>query len=73
MVLKAWMECVIVSKLTFWANFADLYHVVPGAIVDGVSHPALGDGLVLGRRGCAENGDIGHGLTELGSRDTNAT
>lgn len=34
--------------LTLWADFADFFHVVFGAVVDGVSHPALGNGLMFG-------------------------
>lgn len=59
-------------RLTVWTYFADFLHVVSGAIVNGVSHPALGDGLVFGSRRCAKNGNIWHRLTQLGSRDTYA-
>lgn len=59
--------------LTLWADFADFFHVVFGAVVDGVSHSALGNGLVLGGRRRAENSHIWHSATQLGGGDANTT
>lgn len=65
--------CVCVCFLTLWADFANFFHVVFGAVVDGVSYSALCDGLMFGGRCGAENGHILHSLTQLGSSDTDTT
>lgn len=59
--------------LTLWADFADFLHVVFGAVVDGVSYPALGNGLMFGGWCCAKNSHILHSLTQLGSSNTHTT
>lgn len=43
----AWQKAKSVF-LTLGADFAYFFHVVFGAVVDGVGNPALGDGLVFG-------------------------
>lgn len=65
--LKAW------GFLTVWTDLADFFYIVSGAIVDGVGHSSLGNGLMFGSRCCAKNGHIWHSLTQLRSRDTNTT
>ena len=62
-----------VCFLTLGADFADFLHVVFGAVVDGMSYSAFGDGLVFGGWRRAKNGHIWHRLTQLGSSDTDPT
>lgn len=34
--------------LTLWADFADFFHIVFGAVVDGVGHSAFRNDLMFG-------------------------
>lgn len=59
--------------VTLWADFADLLHIVFGAVIDGVSNTSLNNDLMFRGRRCAEYSHILHGLTQLGSSDTHTT
>lgn len=62
-----------IFNFTLWADFAYFGYIVFGPVVDGMSYPALADGLVFGSWGSAEDGHILHGLTQLGHSDTHTT
>lgn len=59
--------------LTFRADLAYFFHVVLGAIVDGMRDPTLADGLVLAGGCRTEHSDVLHCAAQLSGCDTYTT